>query len=55
MACNAKSGVVGPSKPGKVVTSLVLQPRSLLIFKDEAYTTHLHGIDEVRRSYIRPP
>lgn len=28
--------------------SVVLMPRSLLVFKDEAYTDCLHGIDAVR-------
>lgn len=29
------------------MVSLLLLPRSLLIFKDKAYTSWLHGIDEV--------
>ena len=29
------------------MTSVVLRPRSLLFFSDEAYTSHLHGIDQV--------
>lgn len=33
-------------------TSLILQPRSLLCFKDLAYTHCLHGIDEVRLSFL---
>jgi hypothetical protein len=28
-------------------TSLLLMPRSLLVFKDDAYTSCLHGIDQV--------
>jgi len=38
----------GGAKPGDVVTSVVLQPRSLLFFSNEAYTSHLHGIDQAR-------
>ncbi|GAQ90220.1 oxidoreductase [Klebsormidium nitens] len=37
-------GFTGARKPSHC--SVVLMPRSLLIFKDEAYTDHLHGIDE---------
>lgn len=33
-------------------TSLVLQPRSLLIFKDLAYTQYLHSIDEVDAEHL---
>ncbi len=45
----------GGAKPGDVVTSVVLQPRSLLFFGDEAYTSHLHGIDQVRGHAQRHP
>ena len=37
--------------PGPV-QSLVLQPRSCVIFTAEAYTQHLHGIDEVEESVV---
>ncbi|KAF5834153.1 hypothetical protein DUNSADRAFT_9272 [Dunaliella salina] len=33
-------------------TSLVLQPRSLLVFKDLAYTQYLHSIDEVDADHL---
>lgn len=36
------------STPSKVVSSIVLPPRSALIFKDDAYTKCLHGIDFVQ-------
>lgn len=31
-----------------LATSVALLPRSLLVFKDEAYTRYMHGIEEVR-------
>ena len=46
---SAVCGCAEPLRPGMVATSVALHPRSLLVFKDEAYTAHLHGIDEVRR------
>jgi hypothetical protein len=34
------------------VQSLVLQPRSVVVFSDVAYTAHLHGIDEVTEGVV---
>ena len=34
------------------VVSVALQPRSLLVFKGDAYTHCLHGIDEVSTLYL---
>lgn len=42
----APEQAAAPHASPKMV-SLLLLPRSLLIFKDEAYTSWLHGIDEV--------
>lgn len=39
----------GTFKDG-LVASVLLEPRSLLVFQDSAYTHYLHGIDEVRTS-----
>lgn len=36
----------GRDHPVQATCSLVLMPRSLLVFKDSAYTEYLHGIDE---------
>ncbi len=36
----------GPSELPESL-AIALKPRSLLVFKDEAYTNYLHGIDEV--------
>jgi len=32
--------------------SLILQPRSLMIFTDEAYTNHFHGIGECQQDVV---
>ena len=32
---------------GPVIQKLIVEPRSLLIFEEDAYQTHFHGIDEV--------
>lgn len=37
---------------GRVVASVLLPPRSLLVFKDEAYTECLHGIDAVAEDVL---
>lgn len=34
--------------------SVYLEPRSLVILKDEMYTTYLHGIKEVEKDLIDP-
>ena len=43
------------AEPGMVKASVVLMPRSLLVFSDDAYSKYLHGIDEVRACLSRPP
>jgi hypothetical protein len=42
-ACNCTAGDTRAP-----VVSVALQPRSLLVFRGDAYTHCLHGIDEVR-------
>ena len=36
----------------RLVTSLLVRPRSLLVLKDEMYTKYLHGIDETHEDEI---
>ena len=50
-SCQQTTGTHAASRAGQSccsptpTASLVLMPRSLLVFADEAYTSHLHGID----------
>ena len=47
----AADGFLDPSVTA-AKSSLLLLPRSLLVFKGEAYTSSLHGIDEVHNEVL---